>query len=54
MICASANSGKSIHFATAPASGAVITADYHTPTIAKDTNHVFDLTVTIQLGEYSA
>lgn len=46
--------GKNIHFATAPASGAVITADYHTPVIAKDANHVFDLTVTIQLGEYSA
>ena len=46
--------GKNIHFTTPPASGAVITADYHTPTIAKDSNHVFDLTVTIQLGEYSA
>ena len=46
--------GKNIHFTTAPASGAVITADYHTPTIAKDTNHVFDLTVTIQLGEYTS
>jgi len=45
--------GKNIHFTTAPVSGAVITADYHTPTIAKDTNHVFDLTVTIQLGEYA-
>jgi hypothetical protein len=54
MICASANAGKSIHFATAPASGAVITAGYHTPVIAKDVNHVFDLTVTINLGEYSA
>lgn len=45
--------GKNIHFSTPPASGAVITADYHTPTIAKDANHVFDLTVTIQLGEYT-
>lgn len=42
-----------IHFATPPASGAVITADYTTKTIAKDVNHVFDLTVTIQLGEYT-
>ena len=42
-----------IHFTTAPASGAVITADYTTKTIAKDANHVFDLTVTIQLGEYT-
>lgn len=46
--------GKNIHFSTAPAPGAVITGDYHTPVIAKDTNHVFDLTVTIQLGEYTA
>lgn len=45
--------GKNIHFTTPPASGAVITADYHTPVIAKDVNHVFDLTVTIQLGEYT-
>lgn len=43
-----------IHFTTAPASGAVITADYHTPVIAKDSNHVFDLTVTITLSEYTA
>ncbi len=42
-----------IHFDTPPAVGAVITADYYTKTIAKDENHVFDLTVTIQLGEYS-
>ena len=43
-----------IHFSTPPASGAVITADYFTKVIAKDVNHVFDLTVTIQLGEYTA
>ena len=42
-----------IHFATAPVSGAVITADYTTPVIAKDTNHVFDLTITITYGEYT-
>lgn len=42
-----------IHFDTPPPVGAVITADYFTKTIAKDTNHVFDLTVTIQLGEYT-
>lgn len=42
-----------IHFDTPPAAGAVITADYTTKTIAKDANHVFDLTVTIQLGEYT-
>lgn len=44
---------NNIHFDTAPASGAVITADYTTKTIAKDSNHVFDLTITIQLGEYT-
>ncbi len=43
--------GKNIHFATPPAAGAVITADYFTKRIAKDSNHVFDLTLTIQLGE---
>lgn len=42
-----------IHFATPPAAGAVITADYHTPCIAKDENHVFDCSVTIQIGEYT-
>jgi hypothetical protein len=42
-----------IHFATPPAPGAVITADYHTPCIAKDENHVFDFSVTIQLGEFN-
>lgn len=42
-----------VHFSTPPAAGAVITANYKTPVIAKDANHVFDLTVTIQLGEYT-
>ena len=42
-----------IHFNTPPADGAVITANYKTPVIAKDENHVYDLTVTIQLGEYT-
>ena len=46
--------GKPIHFNSAPASGAVITANYKTPCVAKDSNHVFDLTVTIQLGEYTS
>lgn len=43
---------KNVHFATPPAEGAIITIDYHTNTIAKDTNHVFDFSVEIQLGEY--
>ena len=45
--------GKNIHFAEAPAEGSVITINYHTPTIAKDENHVYDLTLTIQLNEYT-
>ena len=49
-----AGTGKSIHFDTAPASGAVITCDYHTKSIGKNANFVFNLTVTIQLGEYTA
>lgn len=44
--------GKDIVFDVPPAAGAIITADYTTKTIAKDANHVFDLTVTIQLGEH--
>ena len=44
---------KAIEFSNPPAAGSVITADYKTPVIAKDANHVFDLTVTIQLGEYT-
>ena len=51
---ANALTGKNIHFTTPSANGAVITADYHTPVIAKDANHVFDLSVTIQLGEYTS
>lgn len=45
--------GKNIHFSTLPASGAVITGDYTTPTIPKDANHVLDLSLTITLGEYA-
>ena len=52
-ITRSRTSDANIHFDTPPAAGAVITADYTTKTIAKDENHVFDLTVTIQLGEYT-
>lgn len=44
---------KAVKFNTPPAAGSVITARYETPVIAKDENHVFDLTVTIQLGEYT-
>ena len=44
---------KSIEFATAPAQGDVITCSYHTPYIAKDSDHVFDFSYTIQVGEYT-
>lgn len=46
-------SATNIHFATAPASDAIITADYTTKMIAKDTNHVFDLTISLTLAEYT-
>lgn len=42
-----------IIFDAAPANGDVITANYHTPYVAKDADHVFDLKVTFQFGEYS-
>lgn len=42
---------KNVHFATPPASGAVITIDYTPNVIAKDANHVFDLTMTFTFGE---
>lgn len=45
--------GKNIHFAAPPAEGAVITADYTTKVIAKDDQHVFDLTVTMNFKEYT-
>lgn len=38
-------------FATPPATGAVVTIDYDTESVAKDTNHVFDFALTITLGE---
>lgn len=44
---------NNIHFASPPASGAIITMDYHTATIAKDVNHVFDFSFVIQFGEYT-
>lgn len=44
---------NNIHFSTPPAAGAIITADYVTKTIPKDSNHVYDLEVTIGFGEYT-
>lgn len=40
-------------FNAPPSAGAVITATYKSDTIAKDENHVFDLSLTIHLGEYT-
>ena len=45
--------GRNITFAAAPEIGAVVTADYFTDTIPKDADHVYDLTVTITVGEYA-
>lgn len=42
-----------IHFSTPPAAGAVITADYIPDCIPKDSDHVFDLSFTMTLGEYT-
>lgn len=42
-----------IIFDTAPAVGDVITANYHTPCIAKDTDHVLDISMGVQIGPYS-
>lgn len=44
---------KAVLFDTPPEEGAVITADYHTPVIAKDENHVFDVSLSITFNEYS-
>lgn len=46
-------SSLAVCFDTPPADGAVITADYKTPHIAKDSNHVFDFSLVIQLNEYN-
>lgn len=45
--------GYNIHFAEAPADGAVIAADYTPGVIAKDENHVFDFQIKFTFGEYT-
>lgn len=47
------NEDGDIHFTEAPAEGAIITADYTSQSIAKDSNHVFDFSFTITFGEQS-
>lgn len=44
--------GKMLHFDTPPAAGTVITADYTTPYVPKDANHVFDFSCTLSFGNY--
>lgn len=44
--------GKNIIFDTPPADGDVITISYTTDCVPKDAEHVFDLTITWQFGEY--
>lgn len=45
--------GYAIRFDTPPAAGAVITADYKTPMIPKDENHLMDVSMTVTFGEYT-
>lgn len=45
--------GTNISFSEPPANGSVITIDYQTPVIAKDANHVYDLSFTMTFGEYT-
>jgi hypothetical protein len=45
-------SAKNIHFASPPAAGAVITADYNTLVVPKDSNHVFDFAGQINFDEF--
>lgn len=44
---------NNIIFNTAPAVGDVITIDYDTECIPKDTDHVFDASITFTFGEYT-
>lgn len=46
-------SNKNIFFNTPPADGDVITIDYTTDCIPKDSDHVLDATVTFQFGDYT-
>jgi len=50
---ATGNYGNNVHFDEAPASGAVITADYTTPYVPKSQNNVWNGQITITLGAYT-
>ena len=43
---------NNIHFSEPPAAGSVITVDYDAVCVAKDENHVFDLSVVFSFDEY--
>ncbi len=45
--------GANVIFDTAPALDSVITVDYTPGVVAKDANHVFDFTFTLEFGEYT-
>ena len=51
--CTALDNFKNIRFSTPPAAGEVITAEYTPDCAAKDENHVLDIEVTLQLGEYT-
>lgn len=51
--CSALNNFKNVRFSSAPATGAVITAEYTPECAAKDVNHVFDIDITVALGEYT-
>lgn len=42
-----------VHLSEPPAEGAVITADYDAICVAKDENHVFDLSIVFKFNEYT-
>ena len=44
---------ENVVFDTAPTTGQVITIDYDTEVCAKDVNHVFDFTLSLQFAEYT-
>lgn len=53
MESASLDGIQNVLFSTAPMSGAIITAVYDCDIATKDINHVLDIAVTVQLGEYT-
>ena len=44
---------KNIHLVEPPPAGSVITADYDALCVGKDSNHVFDFSITLKFGEYT-